>query len=181
MTAPAGNRWTCEQCGCAFARQKSGNRPIRFCNLQCYHAWNRAHGSGAGRFSATHRPWNKDLKGIHLSPATEFKKGRKSNRLLPVGSTAIRACKNGALRAFVKVGEPNKWRERAKVVWEEVNGPLPKGLLIHHRDRNTLNDDIENLEAMTRAEHLAEHREEHLAIKRANFLACKAASVCHAD
>lgn len=31
--------------------------------------------SGNTRFKQGHRPWNKDLKGIHLSPHSEFKKG----------------------------------------------------------------------------------------------------------
>jgi predicted DNA-binding protein YlxM (UPF0122 family) len=33
-------------------------------------------------FQKGHAPWNKELKGIHLSPNTEFKKGQKSlNRI----------------------------------------------------------------------------------------------------
>ena len=31
-----------------------------------------------GRFEKGHIPWNKNLKGIHLSPNSEFKKGMKS-------------------------------------------------------------------------------------------------------
>ena len=63
------------------------------------------------------------------------------------------------------MSDPSGWRERAKVVWEEANGPIPKGCVIHHKDRDTLNDIAHNLEAMTRAEHLAEHRAEHLTVK----------------
>lgn len=106
------------------------------------------------------KPWNKGKKGLRLSPETEFKKGCKSNRIMPIGSETVRKCTNGKLRAFVKVANPSEWRERAKVNWEKVNGPLPKGLVIHHKDRNELNDAPENLEALTRAEHINEHRKE---------------------
>lgn len=41
---------------------------------------------GDCRFKAGNEPWNKGMKGIHLSPATQWKKGCESNRKLPVGS-----------------------------------------------------------------------------------------------
>jgi len=42
-------------------------------------------------------------------------------------------------------------------VWEEANGPLPKGWIVHHKDHDKLNNRIENLEAMSRQQHMAEH------------------------
>lgn len=113
------------------------------------------------RFQTGQEPWNKGLKGIRLSPRTEWKKGCESNRKLPLGSVTIRHRKREKHpRAWVKVAEPNVWRERAKVEWEKVNGPIPCGMVIHHKDRNPLNDDISNLQAMTRAEHALEHEHE---------------------
>jgi hypothetical protein len=32
------------------------------------------------RFPIGHKPWNKGIKGLHLSPETEFKKGRKDEK-----------------------------------------------------------------------------------------------------
>ena len=55
---------------------------------------------------------------------------------------------------------PDGWIEFARVVWELGHGKVPTGLLIHHRDRDTLNDVLSNLEILTRAEHLNEHRSE---------------------
>lgn len=126
-----------------------------------------AEGSGPNEtsFQKGHRPWNKGKRGLHLSPETEFKKGCKSNRILPVGTETIRKCKNGKRRAFVKIANPSVWRERAKVVWEAVNGILPAGYVVHHQDRDELNDDPFNLIAMTRAEHINEHRAELIAAK----------------
>lgn len=39
-------------------------------------------------------PWNKNKKGIHLSKATEFKKGCESIRRLKIGTITIRIDKN---------------------------------------------------------------------------------------
>jgi len=110
-------------------------------------------------FKKGHRPWNADLKGIHLSPGSEFKPGRPNERRVPVGTIRIRTRRrDNKPRAFVKIGEPDKWRLRAVIVWERAHGPIPHGKLIHHVDDDTLNDAIENLECITRAEHVARHR-----------------------
>lgn len=124
-----------------------------------------------GRFSAGERaspttefrpgeranPEGEIKRGQHLSTATEFKPGQPAHNKLPVGSVTIRTLK-GVQRAYVKIAEPNKWRERAKVVWEREHGTaVPTGLVIHHRDFNSLNDDPENLEALTREAHALVH------------------------
>lgn len=99
--------------------------------------------------------------GQRLSPTTEFKPGQPAHNHLPVGSVRIRVeTHTGSPRAWVKVAEPNVWRRRASVVWESIHGPLPRGKVVHHRDRDSLNDDPSNLVALTRKEHINEHREE---------------------
>jgi hypothetical protein len=160
--------YTCEQCGAPFVREKSGDRPIRFCNSACYQAFRKATGYNmGGTFKPGLEPWNKNLKGIHLSPHSEFKKGCESNRLLPIGSTAIRICKGKKPRRFIKVAMPNKWELNAVYVYEQANGKVKKGNVVHHKDRDSLNDAIGNLQEMTRAEHIEEHRAEHQAAKEA--------------
>jgi len=42
-------------------------------------------------------------------------------------------------------------------VWEHFNGLMPKGCEIHHRDHDRRNNDIENLECLTIAEHRKHH------------------------
>jgi hypothetical protein len=117
-------------------------------------------------FAVGSEPWNKDVRGIHLSLRTEFKLGQPAHNHQPVGTVKIRQRKNRREhpRAWVKVAEPKVWRLRAVVEWERINGQLPPGFVVHHVDRNSLNDDPKNLQALTRAQHLAEHRQE---IKRA--------------
>jgi hypothetical protein len=86
--------------------------------------------------------------------------GYGKNSVYPVGTVRVRTRyeRGGIKRAYVKVAEPNVWRLRAMVVWEQHHGPIPAGMGIHHRDEDTLNDDINNLEAVSKAEHLAIHR-----------------------
>lgn len=169
-------RWKCEFCGVRFAREKSGARPIRFCTQKCYHAWNRENGSGGGRFKAGMTPWNKGVKGTHFSPDTEFKPGRVAENRVPVGTVTIRRHHNEKNeRAWIKVAEPNDWKMRSVHVWEELNGPVPAGCVIHHRDRNSLNDAPNNLQCMTRAEHIEEHRNDLKPVKDAPLFSKMAA------
>ena len=42
-------------------------------------------------------------------------------------------------------------------VWERHNGPVPKGHQIHHIDHNPDNNEIENLQLMSKADHLKYH------------------------
>lgn len=159
-------KWICEQCGNPFVRDKSGVRPIRFCKVRCYHDWRAANGITSGQFTPGLAAWNKGKKGTHFSPATEFKKGRQSENWMPVGSVTVRADKQGKDRAWVKVAEPNKWVLRAVMNWESFFGrKVPNGKVIHHKDRNPLNDAPANLQALTRAQHIAVHREDLLVAK----------------
>lgn len=48
-----------------------------------------------------------------------------------------------------------------KLVWEDYYGEIPNGYVIHHKDENKLNWDIENLELLSRKDHLAKHRKSH--------------------
>ena len=166
----------CETCSAEFSVPHYRREKARFCSNTCKAAWVAKNylNTGPKPWAAAnldgHRhkskrnfggePWNKGMKGIRLSPKTEFKKGMVSDKRAPVGEVRERKAKGGVVRAFVKVAEPNVWQVRAKVVWEQHNGPLPRGYVIHHKDRNPLNDDLENLQAMTRAEHIEEHRNE---------------------
>lgn len=44
-----------------------------------------------------------------------------------------------------------------RLEWEKHNGPIPNGFIIHHKDGNKLNWNIDNLEMLSRAEHIKEH------------------------
>jgi hypothetical protein len=109
------------------------------------------------KFKKGNAPWNKNLKGIHLSPKSEFKKGSRPINWCPIGTIKERKDKNGGIRKWIKFEEPNKWIELAKHVWLCNGGLIPKGFIIHHVDFNKANDDISNLSCMTRGAHLKVH------------------------
>jgi len=92
----------------------------------------------------------------------QFQAGAPAGNRCPVGTVRIRTRhkRNAEQRAFVKVAEPNVWTLRARHVWELERGPIPVSMGIHHLDGNKLNDDINNLAIVNKAEHLDEHREE---------------------
>ena len=46
-------------------------------------------------------------------------------------------------------------------IWKSAHGEIPAGHHIHHIDRNTLNNDIGNLEAVEKRKHVSDHNIEH--------------------
>jgi hypothetical protein len=53
-----------------------------------------------------------------------------------------------------------------QVVWTFHNGQIPPGHVIHHKDGNRANNDISNLECITRSEHSKRHAPLHKTIER---------------
>lgn len=45
-----------------------------------------------------------------------------------------------------------------RIEWQKHYGDIPNGCVIHHKDENKLNWDINNLEPITRSEHLKKHK-----------------------
>ena len=135
----------CGACAAEIRIKPARRLAVNYCSLRC-----SAQGTGNLKPPA---------KGERRSPATEFKPG-ESRTALPVGTTRVWPGASGGTRAWVKVAQPDVWKARAIVVWEAANGPAPSGVVIHHENRHTLDDRLENLTAETRAEHLEEHRPE---------------------
>jgi len=117
-----------------------------------------AKGSGRNRtsFKKRHKPWNRGLGGLRLSPATEFKKGHITSPPLPVGTIRQRKDKNGKMRNFIKIAIPNKWRELSHVCWKQAFGFLP-GDVVHHINGNLIDDRLTNLIAIPRQDHPRYH------------------------
>lgn len=120
--------------------------------------WNKGR-KPVNAFSKGHSPWNKGLKGIHLSPGSEFKKGNKNWNKLPVG-TIVSRLERHKMRNFIKIGEPNQWTYLYVYLWEQANGKVPQGYVLHHINGISNDDRLENLICVTRAEHINIHRKE---------------------
>lgn len=99
-------------------------------------------------FKKGHISWNKGLKGIHLSPDTEFKKGQFTGENHPSWKGGEQICKSDCVYLYDGV---NKRIRRPKKIYEDKHGAIPKGWILYHLDQNKHNDDIDNLIAIPRA------------------------------
>lgn len=87
-------------------------------------------------------------KGTHGSPATEFKKGHVPADHRPVGSEGLR--EDGYV--WVKIAEPNVWRQKHVVQWEALHGPRPLKHAVIFADGNKQNFHPDNLLLVSRQE-----------------------------
>ena len=109
----------------------------------------------AHRFKKGSVPPNKGKK---MSPEvyekvkeTMFKKGNSPVNHREVGSERINV--DGYIE--IKVAEPNRWRLKHRIIWEQVNGEIPKGYNVQFKNHNPQDCRIENLYLISRAEQIA--------------------------
>lgn len=99
------------------------------------------------QFKKGNKSWNKNTKGLTSANRTSFKHGHQPHNHVAVGTESF---VDGYWK--VKIAEPNIWKWKHRLIWENNNGPIPKGHAIVFRDGNTSNFSIENLELVTRRE-----------------------------
>lgn len=116
-----------------------------------YMANHRINNGLTGRFEKGHIPQNKGKKGQCASGCekTWFAPGHTPVNHRPIGSERI--SKDGYVE--VKVAEPNKWRLKHRVVWEEAHGTVPNGKIIVFKDGDKTNTEIDNLMLLSRGQH----------------------------
>ena len=109
----------------------------------------------AARFQKGSVPLNKGKK---VSPEiyskmqpTMFKKGQNPVNHRDVGSERVNV--DGYIE--IKVAEPNRWRLKHRVIWEQVNGAIPKGFNVQFKNHNRQDCRIENLYLISKAEQMA--------------------------
>lgn len=81
---------------------------------------------------------------------TMFKKGNIPANHRPIGSERITV--DGIVE--IKIAEPNKWKAKARVIYEKEFGTIPEGYIIIYLDGNKQNLEPNNLEAISRKENL---------------------------
>ena len=128
------------------------NTNITSRTIKSYKANNKLNSGLTGKFRKGQTPHNKGKKMpkevYEKVKHTMFAKGNVPPNHRPVGSERI--SKDGYIE--VKVAEPNKWRLKQRVVYEETKGKIPEGCPIIFLDGNKRNFDIDNLRYITRSE-----------------------------
>lgn len=86
-----------------------------------------------------------------------FQKGNTPKNRFPVGNTPPNKHPVGYERVerdfvFVKVAEPDVWRQKHLAVWEQQNGPLPNNAIVIFADGNKRNFSPENLIQITKSQ-----------------------------
>lgn len=109
------------------------------------------------RFKKGHATYNKGKRweeymsqqAIERSRSTTFKKGNEPMNTKHDGY--IRISRDGYEEIRVTKG---KFVHRHRLIWEQNNGPIPKGMIVVFKDKNPRNLTIDNLELITRAENM---------------------------
>lgn len=102
------------------------------------------------RFKQGQEPPNKgNPKMWSGGESTQFKAGNKPHNYVAVGTERVNA--DGYVD--IKIADPNKWRGKHLVVWEQhYGGPVPKGYAVIFGDRDRRNFDPDNLVLVSRAQ-----------------------------
>ena len=92
------------------------------------------HSSPATEWKKGHVPINKGTKGMfpNCGGATRFKKGQRPHNYRPLGTEV----KNSDGYWKVKVADPNIWKMKHVLVWEQEHGPVPEGMIVTFLDGN---------------------------------------------
>lgn len=106
------------------------------------------------RFKKGNVPANKGVKTDYTNyPQVQknwFKKGQAPHNTSEVGSELVRT--DGY--TWIKVEQPNKWKQKHRLLWEQHYGPIKKGQIVTFLDGDKSNIDIVNLAVINQREHL---------------------------
>lgn len=102
-----------------------------------------------GRFEKGHSPHNKFKKGTHYSPQTEFKKGMIPFNTAKIGTQVARD--DGYI--WCKIDHPNIWKQRHRLLWEKVYGPIIKKHFLVFINGKSDDIRISNLKMISQRQH----------------------------
>lgn len=141
---------------------KKFNTNIPKINIKYFRTNHKLSSGLTGRFEKGRKTWNKGKKwNEYMSKEsqkncrkTTFKKGNIPVNHKEVGSERINI--DGYIE--VKVEEPNIWKYKHRIIYEQYYGKIPKGCNIIFLDGNKQNLNINNLKAVSKAEDLIMNR-----------------------
>lgn len=109
----------------------------------------------SGRFEKGYTSTLKGTKGVLKAHSGSFQKGKSPINRRPVGSERF----NTYGYCEIKVAEPNVWRHKHRVIWEQHHGPLPKGHMVIFANGDRTDISIENLILVDRKTLITMNRE----------------------
>ena len=133
-----------------FEKFNNKFEPIKFSQFLSLLSNHRITNGISSKFKKGSVPANKGTKGMSKANSGSFGRGRGTHNKAKIGKETI--TKDGYVR--VKVGYPNIWKPKHRIVWEKEKGEIPKGMYVLFLDRNKLNCSIENLALVTKSEML---------------------------
>lgn len=112
-----------------------------------------------GMFLKGHVPFNKGMKQqefmtaeqIEKTKATRFVKGQVPVNIKEIGYERI------SVDCYVEVKTEKGFVLKHRMIWEEHNGPIPKGNIVRFKNGNKLDIRIENLELVTCAQNMKDN------------------------
>lgn len=129
--------------------KSSKEKIIEAGKLSCHHP-----NVVASQFKKGHISFNKGKKMppeiYEKAKATMFKKGNIPHNYKPVGSERVNV--DGYVE--IKVGDPNRWRLKHRVIWEEANGEIPEGYNVQFKNGNSTDVRLDNLYLISKAEQM---------------------------
>lgn len=84
---------------------------------------------------------------------TMFRKGHQPHNTKEDGAITIRPDNRGVNYKWIRISL-NNWKMLHVKVWEDANGPAPKGKVIAFRNKDTMDCRLENLMLLTRKENM---------------------------
>lgn len=128
--------------------------PITVTQVKSWRANHHTVSGVTGHFEKGNVPWNKGKHTLSSgnSPLTQHQLHNRPWNSKNVGDIVTINDKSRRLYKKIKVAEPNVWKLLHVKVWEDHNGPLPKGSMIRFYDMDTMNCDIKNLYCVTKGE-----------------------------
>lgn len=119
-------------------------------NIKTFRGNHKLNSGLTGQFEKGHTPANKGTKGLMKANRTSFRKGNIPSNHKEVGYERINV--DGYIE--VKIKEPNVFKLKHRVIYEQHYGKIPKGYKVIFADGNKLNVDPNNLILVSNSEEL---------------------------
>lgn len=138
---------------------KQFEEPITTSRVKWYMANHKINNGLTGRFKKGQIPHNKGQKGVCAKGCekTWFQKGHLPADTKPLGYE--RVTKDGYTEVKIAMRPSSSdcndnFVLKHRLIWEQANGPIPKGYIVTFKDGNKRNLDINNLALISQAENV---------------------------